>query len=67
MGMEKLPFAAEVRQNLLRRGKIKNYYDEITPQMIEDHYDLYNKTGGNKSILRLYEIMEKKLLRISKS
>jgi hypothetical protein len=59
MGMEKLPFAAEVRQNLLRRGKIKNYYDEITPQMIEDHYDLYNKTGGNKSILRLYEIMEK--------
>ena len=58
-GLEKLPFAAEVRQSLLRRGKIKNYYDEITPQMIEDHYDLYNKTGGNKSILRLYEIMEK--------
>ena len=58
-GMEKLPFAAEVRQSLLRRGKIKDYYDEITPQMIEDHYDLYNKTGGNKSILRLYEIMEK--------
>ena len=58
-GMEKLPFAAEIRQSLLRRGKIKDYYDEITPQMIEDHYDLYNKTGGNKSILRLYEIMEK--------
>lgn len=58
-GMEKLPFAAEVRESLLRRGKIKNYYDEITPQMIEDHYDLYNKTGGNKYKLRLYEIMEK--------
>jgi hypothetical protein len=58
-GMEKLPYAAEIRQSLLRRGKIKDYYDEITPQMLEDHYDLYNKTGGNKSILRLYEIMEK--------
>jgi hypothetical protein len=58
-GVEKLPFAAEVRESLLRRGKIKDYYDEITPQMLEDHYDLYNKTGGNKSILRLYEIMEK--------
>ena len=58
-GMEKLPFAAEVRESLLRRGKIKDYYDEITPQMIEDHYDLYNKTGGSKFRLRLYEIMEK--------
>ena len=58
-GMEKLPYAAEVRESLLRRGKIKNYYDEITPQMLEDHYDLYNKTGGNKYKLRLYEIMEK--------
>ena len=58
-GMEKVPFASEVRESLLRRGKIKDYYDEITPQMIEDHYDLYNKTGGNKYKLRLYEIMEK--------
>jgi hypothetical protein len=58
-GREKLPFAAEIRESLLRRGKIKDYYDEITPQMLEDHYDLYNKTGGNKYVLRLYEIMEK--------
>jgi hypothetical protein len=26
-GMEKLPFAAEIRQSLLRRGKIKDYYE----------------------------------------
>jgi hypothetical protein len=57
-GMEKAAFAAEVRENLFQRGFIKNRYDEITPEMLRKHYRLYNKTGGDKFNLRMYEIME---------
>ncbi len=58
-GQEKYAFAAEVRENLLQNGIIKNRYDDITPEMLEKHYKLYNNIkGDNKYKLRLYEIMK---------
>ena len=57
-GQEKMPFAAEVRENLLQRGVIKDYYDDITPDILRKHKDIYDKTGGLKYTQRLYEIME---------
>jgi hypothetical protein len=57
-GQEKAAFAAEVRENLLQRGILKNRYDEITPKMLEDHYKLYHNTQGDKYNLRLYDIMQ---------
>ena len=57
-GKEKVPFAAEVRQDLLDRGIIKNEYDNITPSMLEKHYKTYLNKGGDKDLpLRLYDIM----------
>jgi hypothetical protein len=56
--MEKYPHAAELRENLLLRGLLKNRYDEITPQMLKQHYNLYKNTEGDKYMLRLYEIMK---------
>jgi hypothetical protein len=58
-GQEKAAFAAEVRENLLQRGLLKNRYDEITPELLEKHHELYNKTSGDKYRLRLYDIMKK--------
>jgi hypothetical protein len=58
-GQEKAAFAAEVRENLLQRGLIKNRYDEITPELLKKHYDLYKNTIGDKYKLRLYDIMNK--------
>jgi hypothetical protein len=59
-GKEKLPFASEVRSDLLEKGIIKHDYDKITPEMLEKHYNTYMKQGRNeKDIpLRLYDIME---------
>jgi len=57
-GREKMPFLAEVRENLLQRGLIDDYYDDITPEILKKHKDLYGQTGGDKYILRLYEIMK---------
>ncbi len=57
-GQEKMPFAAELRENLLQRGIIKDYYDDITPDLLRKHKDIYDKTGGAKRIQRLYQIME---------
>jgi hypothetical protein len=59
-GKEKLPFAIEVRQDLLDRGIIKDLYDPITPEMLQKHFNTYMSSGvsGNKTIpLRLYDIM----------
>jgi hypothetical protein len=56
-GQEKAAFAAEVRENLLQRGILKNRYDEITPKMLEDHFKLYHNTKAGKYNLRLYDIM----------
>jgi hypothetical protein len=58
-GQEKAAFAAEVRENLLQRGLLKNRYDEITPELLEKHYKMYNNTTGDKYRLRLYDIMKK--------
>jgi len=56
-GQEKAAFAAEVRENLLQKGILKDRYDEISPKMLKKHYGLYHNTTGNKYNLRLYDIM----------
>lgn len=58
-GQEKAAFASEVRENLLQRGLLKDRYDEITPELLQEHHKLYQNTGGNKYNLRLYDIMNK--------
>lgn len=59
LGREKAAFAAEVRENLLQRGFIKNRYDEITPELLKEHYNVYKNTIGDKYNLRIYDIMNK--------
>jgi hypothetical protein len=56
-GMEKLPYAADVRRNLFERGIIKDLHDEVTPEMLKKHYEIYKRTK-NKYDVGLYEIME---------
>jgi hypothetical protein len=56
-GQEKAAFAAEVRENLMQRGLLKDRYDDITPEMLNTHYNLYKNTKGDKYNLRLYDIM----------
>ena len=58
-GQEKAAFAAEVRENLLQRGLIKDRYENITPEILQKHYNLYKNTKGDKYNLRLYDIMNK--------
>jgi hypothetical protein len=55
---EKYPFAAEIRENLLKSGILKNRYDEITPEMLKQHKKLYDRRTDDRYYLRLYEIME---------
>jgi hypothetical protein len=55
---EKYPFAAEIRENLLQSGILKNRYDEITPEMLKKHKRLYEKRTDDRYYLRLYEIMQ---------
>jgi hypothetical protein len=57
-GQEKAAFSAEVRENLLQRGLLKNRYDNIDSDMLKMHYSLYNRTLGDKYNLRLYDIMK---------
>ena len=57
-GREKAAFAAEVRENLLQTGLLKNRYDNIDSDMLKMHYSLYNRTIGDKYNLRLYDIMK---------
>jgi hypothetical protein len=56
-GQERAAFSAELRENLMQRGLLKDRYDEITPEMLKEHYNLYKNTKGNKYNLRLYDIM----------
>ena len=58
-GGEKVPFAEEVRSDLLEKGIIKNIYDPITEDMLVQHYDAYKQVPhGFKYPLRLYDIMK---------
>jgi hypothetical protein len=57
-GQEKYPFAAEVRENLLQKKLINDVYDEITPELLMEHKNMYRNTRGNRYPLRLYEIMQ---------
>jgi hypothetical protein len=58
-GMEKTPFAAEIRENLLQRGLIKDRYEPITHDLLRQHHKLYDKTKGDKYRIRLYDVMTK--------
>ena len=60
-GQESAPMASEIRENLLQRGIIKNRYDEITPKMLKDHYNLYRNTDAYRRYpIRVYDIMKDK-------
>jgi murein DD-endopeptidase MepM/ murein hydrolase activator NlpD len=57
--LEKLPHALEVRQQLLKEGRIKNIYDPIPENMLVEHYNNYmNIPQGVKYPLRIYDIMK---------
>lgn len=57
-GQEKSAFLAEIRENMLQRGIIKNRYDKITPEMLKEHYRIYKNTKGDKYFLRTYDVMK---------
>jgi len=57
-GTEKVPFVAEIRQDMLDKGILKNEYDPITIDMLREHYKTYKNLKGEKYPLRLYDIME---------
>lgn len=57
-GQEKLAHVDELRADMLERGIMKEFYEEVTPEMIEKHYKQYMSEVGNKYPLRVYEIME---------
>jgi len=59
-GTERVPFVAEVREDMLQKGIIKSEYDKITPKMLKDHYKDYKNTRGEKYPLRIYDIMKDK-------
>jgi anion-transporting ArsA/GET3 family ATPase len=59
-GTEKVPMTAELRQDLLDKGILKNEYDPITVDMLKKHYKNYKNLKGEKYPLRLYDIMENK-------
>ena len=61
-GQEKLPFALELRQDLLDKNLLKDEYDKITPELLQKHFNMYNKgINAEKTMpLRLYDIMENK-------
>jgi hypothetical protein len=59
-GTERVPFAAEVREDMLQKGIIESEYDKITPKMLKDHYKDYKNTRGEKYPLRIYDIMKDK-------
>lgn len=58
-GREKLPFLEEVRSDMLQKGIIKDFGDEITESMIKNHYANYMMEGrSDKGALRIYDIMK---------
>lgn len=59
-GTEKVPFVAELREDMLQQGIIKSEYDDITAKMLKDHYKNYKNTRGEKYPLRIYDIIKDK-------
>jgi hypothetical protein len=59
-GTERVPFLAEVRQDMLDKGLIKHEYDPITPDLLKKHYDQYKGMKGEKYPLRIYDIIKDK-------
>jgi hypothetical protein len=57
-GTERVPFLAEVREDMLQKGIIKSEYDKITPKMLKDHYKDYKNTRGEKYPLRIYDVIK---------
>jgi hypothetical protein len=57
-GQEKLAHVDEIRSDMLERGIMKEFYEEVTPEMLEKHYKQYMSEVGNKYPLRVYELME---------
>jgi hypothetical protein len=57
-GQEKLAHVDELRADMLERGIMKEFYEEVTPEMIEKHYKQYMSEVGNKYPLRVYELMD---------
>lgn len=59
-GTERVPFLAEVRQDMLDKGLIKHEFDPITPDLLKKHYKQYKETKGEKYPLRMYDIIKDK-------
>ncbi len=57
-GTERVPFVTELKEDMFTKGIIKNDYDVITPEMIQQHYNTYASKAGEKYPLRVYDIME---------
>lgn len=59
-GREKMPFLAEVRQDMLNKGIITSEYEPISTEMLQKHYENYKNMQGEKYPLRLYDIIDPK-------
>lgn len=59
-GREKMPFLAEVRQDMLNKGIITSEYEPISTEMLQKHYENYKNMQGEKYPLRLYDILNPK-------
>ena len=58
-GKERAAFLGEVQQSLVENKLIDNVYQNITPQKVEEAYNLYMKdASSDKYPLRLFEIIE---------
>ena len=58
MSQEPVAFAAEVRNSLRERNVIGSDYDNITPEMLEQHYNEYIESPLYERNLRLFDIMD---------
>lgn len=59
-GTERVPFLTEVREDMLQNGIIESEYDQITPKMVQQHYNNYKRITDDKYPLRLYDITQNK-------
>ena len=59
-GTERVPFIAEIREDMLQNGIIDSEYDKITPKMLQQHYNKYKSITEDKYPLRAYDIIKDK-------